>query len=227
MSKLVYPLYVQEESIASLYGQTFETAEQSRKITHSKGQAKSSEKKIGLAVSLLQVLGLQTDFRREDTESSGYTAEEMRIVGPEDKLRFVRLKLSEQGTLYDLNASLAKKRPFGSFVDFRAVASFYLLPSEWDDREPTSYEETLAIREKEFVKVVGDIEDYRFTTICSRKYFETSSWLIMTLTTEKNPNPKTVPIVGFGVVLDFNPESKEITLKALMLAQDPSGFYPK
>ena len=226
MSKIVYPIYEQNDSINTLYGQAFDIAEQSRQVTHTKGETKSSEKKMGLVLSLLQVLGLEASLKHENSENLGYTEEEMRVVGPEDKLRLIRKKLSEQGALYNLNLCLLKQRPFGSFVDFQAKASFILISTDLQVKEPPSEtDEMMALMmPRGLVRVSGNIEDYQFTTVCSKKYFETSSWLYMTLTTEKNPEPKQAQIAGFGIVTDFEPVRKLITLKALMLALDPQGF---
>ena len=122
--KPIYPIYLQEESIASLYNQMFEMPGQSLTVTRTEEETKTSEKHIGLVITFLQVLGIETKFRRENSDNSGYTEEEMRIVTSEDRIRFIRRNLSEQRLLYNLNSSLRKQRPFGSFVDFTGDMSF-------------------------------------------------------------------------------------------------------
>lgn len=226
MRKAIYPIYVQEDSITSLYGQMFELAEQSRKIAHAKGATKTTEKKVSLVLSLLQLLGLEGSFRRENSESSDYTEEIMQIVGPEDRLRFIRKELTGQGVLYNLNLSLKKGRPFGSFVDFQGKATFTLIPSANDGKAESEDEvmNLLLLEKSKFVKVEGQIEDYEFTTVCSMKYLKTSSWLYHILYSKSD---KQVPIVGFGVVTDFDTEKKTMAIKALMLALSPESFRAK
>ena len=210
MSKTVIPFYLQTDSIDSLYGHIFETTEQSRKVAQTKGETKSSERKIGFVLSLLQVLGLETNFRRENAESSDYTIEEIRIFGPQDRLRQIRKELSKQGALYNLNTALSKRRPFGSFVDFRAKSNFAPVLSNPTDTAPSSEDLFSFPSSKnipEFIKITGSIENYQFTTVCSAKFILSRSWLSMILMTTQQTS-----LIGFGVITDFDSEKMTISL---------------
>lgn len=230
INKAIYPIYVQSDSIATFYNQIFESAEESRKIAKTSGEDKATEKKVGIALSLLQLLGLEGNYRLENSVSSDYTEETIQIIGPENKLKLVRKELSKQGLLYNLNYSLKKKRPFGSFVDFECLASFIALPTTspqttqdvLDIEDPNEFAEAFLLMENsKFIQIQGTIEDCKFSTICSMRYFETQSWLYDAISSKSK---KKVPLIGFGIVTDFDLEKKEIDIKALMLAMNTEGF---
>jgi len=217
--RAIYPIYVQRDSISTFYRQIFELAEDSRKIAQTKGEGKITEKKVSLVFSLLQLMGIEGNYRHENTASSDYTEEKIQIVGPEDKLRSIRQELSKQGLLYDLNYCLKKKRPFGSFVDFECLASI-----EKIDAEDDNVNSFLSSGDSKFVKFQGSIEDYKFTTICSLRYFEISSWLYGSL---KSKSDRQRPFLGFGIVTNFDLEEKELEIKALMFALNTEGYLTR
>jgi hypothetical protein len=220
MKKNVFPFYIQDDAIKRFYAQMFEASEQTKKFSRGISETNSAEKKINITLSLLQLLGLESALLKTNAESTDYMEEILQIDVPEDKLRAIRNKLSEQGILYNLNLSLRKERPFGSFVDFDGEAKHFYRTTEnytTPDHSLAQYpqnEET-----NRLIEIEGEIEYYRFKTVCSEEYVISKSELYMM--TRYNIS---TPIIGFGIVTGLDTEKKFIIIKPLMLAFPPQGF---
>jgi hypothetical protein len=198
VDKPLYPIYVQNDAIDSLFNQLTEFNRQSRKITKAVGQDARDFKGVNIVASLLQAIGIEVNLSREQGTNSNYSEEEVFQVEPEHTVKLIRKQLSETGVLYDLNFCLAKNRPFGSFVDFQG--------------------EGVLRRKQRFIEITGSVGTISFTTICSPEYFVSKSFLMQALLTEK-----TSQIIGFGIILYA--DSQHFDIKSLLLALKPQAYH--
>jgi hypothetical protein len=235
MKPVGFPLYLQTEAIAHMYGQLFDLPESSRKSARTHGKSSTTGAKAKLAVTLLQVLGVSSTIKQDQTELSDYSEEYTYEYDDETRLRAMRSRLREKGLLYNLNACLQKRRPFGPFVDFVANAKFSVLPPDLGFRYTSEQESMIEQHpesaqwfrnsahwsQAEFVQVTGTVEHLAFTAVCSRRFFD-SSWLFGRLSSKTADRLEGVD--GFGIVMDCNLVRGTLGIKPLAMHSQPQAF---
>lgn len=199
MTNLTYPFYVQTDSVTSLYNHLTTMNVQSQKTTTTNSESKKDSKGVKVVASLLQILGLEANIAQDKEASSDYADETVYVLESEQKAKLIRQNLHESKALYNLNVCLQRKRPFGSFIDFRCTCIF--------------------TRKQRFVEIIGNIETTTIKTICSPEYFQAKSFLVQAIFSNKP-----LPIYGFGIVVSADPEKKLIEVKSLVLALENQGF---
>ncbi len=153
--------YIEIDKIDHLYRQTVKRVE--KQVTQTKEletlRSINSEASLG---NVLSFLGITLSFKSNLGSKRAASEQVVSELPPEQKIKIVVSSLLQDESFYDLNYCLDKNTviALNSIVRFDGVAKFRMKDCKSNLSDPETK-----------ILVTGNIEDYEFKFICSRKYF--------------------------------------------------------